>query len=228
VAAESSSFRDGQYNLTKIDPSIKLLLAAYRACSVCGYPVPPDESVWRIYDHTSRQQTYLEIAQGEVVDNDIPGHLVCMLYSALICPFWRSAGGKLSKDTMFTPGASRGQEPAILGFRNYGFLIDPTKHLAGPHVQSFGTLLEEYEGEILFDDPSALTQQYDQLRRAIGGRYVTTKRRHYAPDFGGDKRLWREAREVGTRVSRRGPDRRMHVGGLGVGLLSAGWMHESY
>jgi hypothetical protein len=227
VAAESSPFRDGVYNLTKIDPSIKLLLAAYRTCSVCGFPVPPAESVWRVYDETSRQQTHLEIAQGEVIDNDIPGHLVCMLYSALVCPFWRSAGGKLSKDTMFTPGSSRGQQPAIIGFRDYGFLIDPTKPLAGPGVQSFGTLLKDYEGEILFDDPGELADRYHQLRQSVGGRYVTTKRRHYAPVFGGDKRLWREAREVGDHVSRRGPDRRLHVNGFDVGLLPAAWMPET-
>lgn len=141
---------DGSPRLSKVEPVLKLLLAAHRACSVCGYPMPPDEAVWRIFDDVTRKTTHEQILEDRVIDLDTPGHLVCMLYSALVCPYWRTAKARLSSGSMFTPGQARGPVAAIMGFADFAILIDPQQPVGGGEAsQNLFTMLRSYDTEVV-------------------------------------------------------------------------------
>lgn len=224
VPAESPWTDDGP-RLSETEPLLKFLLAAHRACAVCGYPMPKSEPVWRIFDHDSRRTTLQQIAQGAVTDFDVPGHLVCMLYSALVCPYWRTPGGRLGRDTMFTPGAARGAEPSIMSFQDYGALIARGREIGGPTGQPAFFMLKGYAGELRFEDPLAeLQARYDAERTRVGGRYVTGKRWHYAPQFGGRKRLTRDGVAMVKAIREHGPDGSVMFEGQRHGIFAAGWV----
>lgn len=224
VPAESP-WIDGVPKLSKVEPTTKLVLTAHRACAVCGYALRRNEPVWRIYDHESRLTNHLQIANQAVLDNDVPGHLVCMLYSALVCPYWRSEGGRLGHDTMFTPGLARGSDPAIMGFQDYGVVLDPTRPIGGPDTQNVQIWLEDYVDEIRFSDPlKDLKPRYDTERLAVGGRYASGKRWHFGPDFGGTKRAAREGIAVVGAMNSRGPDGVMLLEDTEHVVFMSGWM----
>lgn len=210
---------DGVPYQAKVDPPMKLLLAAYRACPVCGFTLPSDEPVWRIHDDYSRTVTHEEINRQPLIPElDVPGHLVCMLYSALVCPFWRSPGGRLDKDTIRWGEGKRGAEPSIMGFEDYAVLIHPSLPL---EAQPFTLMYRKYECEIVFRDPLAdLADRYEQERRRCGGRYVSKKRRHYAPAFGGAKRLAKETEHVIDYLTSHQPDAVVEGG---AGLFRSGF-----
>lgn len=223
VPAEAPWTADGPV-ISKVDPILKLLLAAHRSCAVCGYGIPDSEPSWRIYDQTSRETTHMQIAKDAVTDNDVPGHFVCMLYSALVCPFWRTENARLGRDSMFTPGARRGEEPALMGFESYAILIDPTRPFGGDDSQPLPIVLDGYVGELAFRDPQELADRYERERVNCGGRYARGKRRHYAPAFGGRPRLDKEGRAVVAALSRDGADETVDYEGVDHGLKWSGWM----
>ncbi len=120
-------------------------------------------------------------------EQDVPGHLVCLLYSALVCPFWRAPAARFGKDSDYHGDGKRGSGPSIMGFWDYGVLVDPgvlTGDLGGRNP--FALLYRDFEREIVFRNPLAdLPQRYDEDRKRCGGRYVANKRRHYARSSGG-------------------------------------------
>lgn len=222
VPAEAPWLDDGPA-LSRVEPIIRVLLAAYRACAVCGFSMPKAEPVWRIYDEGSRRTTLEQAMHNSITDNDVPGHLVCMLYSALVCPFWRTPGGRLGRDTMFTPGAKRGDQPALMSFVDYGLLLDPDLPVGTPEGTTVG--LERYTGEIVFRDPLLdLLALYERERRETGGRYMERRRRHYAPVFGGRKRLTKEGMQAFAALEERGPDEWVLLDGQNRARVMAGWM----
>ncbi len=217
VPAEAPWSEDGKPRQSAVNPPMKLLLTAYRACPVCGYRLPTDEPVWRIHDEYSRKVTHEDMRGGEISALDVPGHLVCMLYSALVCPFWRSAGGRLGKDNAYQPNGKRGVEPSIMGFSDYAVVVDPSQPLA---TQSFMLLYRDFETEIAFNNPlTDLASQYEQERRRCGGRYVGKKRRHYAPQFGGQNRLLKELKAIADSFEQRQPDQITLLEGRRVGVF---------
>jgi len=152
-------------------------------------------------------------------------HLVCMLYSALVCPFWRSPGGRLGKDNAYKADGKRGVEPSIMGFGDYAVLVDPMRPIGGDVSQQFTLVYRDYDSEIVFRDPLAeLSGRYDEERKRCGGRFVSKKRRHYAPVFGGARRLEKEVGQIVDRMSSRGPDAVVDLEQTPVGLFGSGFM----
>lgn len=207
VPAEAPWDDDGVPQQAKVNSVIKLVLAAYRACPVCGFTLRRDEPVWRIHDQYSRGATHEEITSTRpIYELDVPGHLVCMLYSALVCPFWRSPGGRLDPGVARFSDGRRGDEPSIMGFGDYSVIVDKTRPFDGPASQEFTQIYQDYDREIVFRDPlTDLGDRYEEERRRCGKRYVEKKRRHYGPDFGGRPRLDRELRQIMGYMSARGP-----------------------
>lgn len=105
VPAEAPWGDDGPV-LSQLDPSRLLVLIAFRGYAVCGYRLRRDEPVWRIVETYSRGTTFQDMQEGSSTFDDPPGHLICMLYSALVCPFWRTPGGRLGQDLVYEPGRS--------------------------------------------------------------------------------------------------------------------------
>lgn len=207
VPAEAPWDDDGVPQQAKVNSLIKLVLAAYRACPVCGFTLRRDEPVLRIHDQYSRGATHEEITSTRpIYELDVPGHLVCMLYSALVCPFWRSPGGRLDPGVARFSDGRRGYEPSIMGFGDYSVIVDKTRPFDGPASQEFTQIYQDYDREIAFRDPLPdLADRYEEERRRCGKRYVEKKRRHYGPDFGGRPRLDRELRQIMGYMSARGP-----------------------
>lgn len=216
---------DGQPFVAQTEPLMKLVLAAFRACAVRGFPLPDEEPVWRIQDTSTRRNMKVETDDDGTVNTiDVPGHLVCMLYSALVCPFWRTPSARLGKESMYQPGAKRGDSPAIMGYADYALLIDPRRPLGGPNSQTFPLVYRGLWREIAFSDPLCdLADAYETERLRCGGRYVKPKRRHYAPQFGGRERLRREIDAVVAALQHREPEEVVSYDGVPVELHTAGW-----
>lgn len=227
VPAEAPWTDDGP-QLSKVEPLLRIVLTAYRACAVCGYAMRQDELVWRIHDEYSRKVTFADMRDGAGSHQDVPGHLLCMLYSALVCPFWRTPVSRYGKDTTTTtPGSSRGEQATILGYGDYALVLDLERPYGGPSGKQGTLLYKDYREEILFRDPLVdLADRYEQERVRVGGRYVKGKRRHYAPIFGGTKRLKKEGEKARDALDGRGPDRVIEYDGGLAWLCVSGWMRD--
>lgn len=220
VPAETP-WQDGTPRLSKLDPTLVIVLTAYRACAVCGFSLRRDELVWRIVDEYSRATTFDDMRLGCATFRDPPGHLSCMLYSALVCPYWRTEGSRLSKDSDYTPGGRRGEVASILGFQTYALLMEQQPREGRREHYLF---YERYEREITFRLPETdLMSAYEAERKACGGRYVERRRRHYAPQFGGEARLRKEATVASERMATSRSASNVPVGGVPFAHFEAGW-----
>lgn len=96
-----------------------------------------------------------------------------MMYSAMVCPFRRTAGGRLGPDATWRPGAPRGEHASIMGFERHDVLFDTTlNEIGGSNCQQFPFLYIELRDEIVVRDPLAeLAGRYDRERIDVGGRY---------------------------------------------------------
>ena len=226
VPAEAPWTEDGTPVIQAADPVAKFLLAAYRACAVCGYPLRRDELAWRIFDDAGRRLTHHQVSQGSGVDEEqAPGHLSCMLYSALVCPYWRTGGARLGKESTVAPGAARGAEPAVMGFCDVGLLVDPAGDMIGLTGPKPVFAYIEYEEEIAFTDPlTDLPERYKVERAAAGGRYIGQKQRHYAPGNGGIRRKLREAQKAHEVLMNTPEQSTVNYMGVPRFLFSCGWM----
>lgn len=109
-----------------------------------------------------------------------------------------------------------------MGFADYSVIVDEVRPIVGSGGQEFTLIYDGYLREIEFSDPLAeLAQIYEQERARCGKRYVQKKRRHYAPTFGGNRRLGLEVRQISGYVAARGPH---EVIDSHRGILRSGFM----
>ncbi len=133
-------------------------LAFSRSCSVCGFALVPSMPVWRLF--TQRDAAICRLEREATVEEGVPGHLSCMLYSAQVCPYWRTPQARLGKESLRQPGAPRGGVAALMGHRDFDLLIDVT---VPPEIANF--LYRDLTFDIRFRDPSELAERYaDTLR----------------------------------------------------------------
>lgn len=145
-----------------------------------------------------------------------------MLYSALVCPYWRLPGSRLSRANTYVPGGRRGEAPAIPAFETYGVLMDTSQPLGAPGGDVIA--LERLVDELPFTDPwLELAERYDTERKRVGGRYVGRRRRHYAPQFGGRERLRKDGAALSAALTKHGPDQWTTMAGQRRALVWAGW-----
>jgi hypothetical protein len=170
---------DGVPQLADMDWPVVLIMAAHRACPVCGYLVPADEPSWRIFDQESRDDMATTLrARGVVLWNQPPGHLSCMLYSALVCPFWRTEGARMGPLTRRT-GMTRGSIATVVGFYRFGILArTATAPLTDGRNVAF--VAAGYFGAHDFTRPTELLDLYDRELAQVGDRYLGSQRHHYA------------------------------------------------
>ncbi|SDN51691.1 hypothetical protein SAMN05660199_00178 [Klenkia soli] len=225
VPAEAGYDAAGVPNQSKINPIMKLILPAFRACPVCGFAIKAEDSVYRLHDTYSRQATREELRRDQVSELDIFGHRICMLYSAMVCPFWRSSRSKFGKDSAFHGDGKRGPTPSLMGFRDYAVLVDATQPVAGPTAQQFVFVCRQLVEDTVFDDPfEAFADQYDRDRKATGGSLIRGRRRHYAPELGGVKRLQKDLMQVLGSLRTIPPDAIVDLEGREMGLFGSGWL----
>ena len=187
-------------HVSKVDPSLTLLLAARRACVVCGYVVEPGEPMYRVWDDSDATLVRHQATTGHGLVDDLTalGHLSCMLYSVLVCPHWRTPGARLGRDTDFTPGVARGARPSVFGFNGSMLMLDPQDVLrqlrgeSNPLTVVHWGLVEE----IPFGEPAEIEDRYVAACAADGDRSTGGRRFHGTPSVPGARPLQVEMTEV--------------------------------
>lgn len=219
-------------NMKLVCNRTRVVLAAHRACAVCGLVVHRDEWLWRLYPATEiRRIKRLTEAKDLFQDKDPLGHLVCMLYASLVCPHWRSSGARVT-NYMARPGATRGSWPGLVGFPEYYLMRDPmTAPLRDPRGSTFMMPAERSKGVPFGDVFAEMKELYDTERHRIGNRYMDQihERYHYAPDLRGDARLEDDFRAAETALDERKPEQTIVAptdGWPGIELHMAGWLIE--
>lgn len=148
-----------------------LIYLAERRCTVCGTKMSPGP-VYRVVDGEMADDIALALDTGKryinmAPANEGPGHLTCMLYSAVVCPYLSSPGARRQMTTTtggerIPRGDRRGTEAAIVGFENYKWQVgthgieisfgQPTEILS---YADGADLMEELAAEIAHESDSA-------------------------------------------------------------------------
>lgn len=181
IPAETPWVGDVPY-LSRYDTARTLALAAARACAVCGLPLLADHPVWRAFS-----QGDAALARADDPNTDelgAPRHESCMLYSTLVCPFWRTPQSRLGKDSLRAPGAKRGTRPAVLGYNDINLLVEPGRDLLRTEPPPFRFLYVGRIADVRFTNPHEdLVNRYHQALDRDARAVDAKSRRFY---WGGD------------------------------------------
>jgi hypothetical protein len=113
-----------------------LICAVERRCSICSTPIGPD-AVWRVAAGEEATAMLAALAANQPYVNragtaEAPGHLACMLYAAMVCPFLARPNARRGSDVQIgefvaARGAPRGELDgiggAVAGFKTYEFEV---------------------------------------------------------------------------------------------------------
>jgi hypothetical protein len=108
IPAENDWDNGAPLPLDRQDWRRSAMLGLFGRCAICGCKLKTGEILYRPLGDKDR-----EAAQqfGGCVNQEGPTHLVCSLFSAMICPFFATPNARHSK------GVARGRLAAVLGFR---------------------------------------------------------------------------------------------------------------
>ena len=126
-------FRDGVPDFAVTSPARILVCAVERRCSICGLGLGRD-GVWRV---VAAEEAAAIAAAPDAVDNaattvEPPGHRLCMLYAAVVCPWLArpNARRRLDADVVglrMARGDARGAQGevggAVVSFATYEFEV---------------------------------------------------------------------------------------------------------
>ena len=113
-----------------------LICAVERRCSICGTPLGAD-ALWRVVAAEEATTMVAALAASLTYVNragtaEAPGHLACMLYAAMVCPYLARPNARRGADVRIgefvaTRGAARGELDgiggAVAGFEAYEFEV---------------------------------------------------------------------------------------------------------
>lgn len=173
VPAEAP-WHEGSPIISKLDTPRKFLLGAHNACAICGMPLASGGNVYRAFSQADAAtiRTYQRDAAQE---SGGPSHLSCMLYATYACPYLANSGGRLGRDTAYTPGERRGTLAAVMGFKGYKLLVPATPK---PEVHP-QFLYEELVEDLRYKKPQDLVELYDQALSADQDRMPANARPLY-------------------------------------------------
>ncbi|NMM92530.1 hypothetical protein B2J88_51305 [Rhodococcus sp. SRB_17] len=174
-----------------------------RGCAVCGFEMPRGRPAYRAF------------AQGDAAairgfqrplanDPDVPMHLSCVLYSAIVCPYLREKTSRLSPENTINPGRRRGGMAAVLGFEDFGLMVHARPHhfldsaFPSPHVGYF-SLVED----IPYRDGGELADRYAAAVVSDSEVIDTSVERCFWSDSGRDQRQLDRAIQSAAKVIRR-------------------------
>jgi hypothetical protein len=159
-----------------------LICAVERRCSICGTPFGRGP-VWRVVAADEASALVAAVGAGQTYVNragtaEAPGHLACMLYAAMVCPYLARPNARRGSDVSIgefvaARGAARGELDgiggAVAGFESYEFevgeavmfrfsgLISVRPHrLGAEHLVSLRELLDS--GDVPVPLPGAYPQ----------------------------------------------------------------------
>jgi hypothetical protein len=103
-----------------------------------------------------------------------------MLYSTLVCPFWRTPHSRIGKDSLRAPGAKRGTRPAVLGYSAINLLVEPGRDLLRTEPPPFRFLYVDRLEDVRFTDPwEDLFNRYQESLERDAGTVSVRSRRYY-------------------------------------------------
>lgn len=181
IVPAESPWVDGVPHLASYDLMRTLGLGVARGCAVCGLPFPNGSLFWRVF--TQRDAALARLDGDHTDDVGVPGHESCMLYSTLVCPFWRMPQSRLSKESLRAPGATRGTKPSLLAYRHMFFLAEDGKDVVTATPPAFRFLYAAREADLRFTDArdelmdrysDALNRDGELLDLMSVGRYYWT------------------------------------------------------
>lgn len=127
VVPAESAWVDGVPVLSSTSPFRNVALVMRRGCAVCGFEMPRGRPVYRAF--AQGDAATIRMYQRPLAnDRDVPMHLSCVLYSAMVCPYLREKTSRLGGENTINPGRRRGGMAAVLGFEDFGLMV-----YAGPH-----------------------------------------------------------------------------------------------
>jgi hypothetical protein len=126
-------WRDGAPEFAVTSPSRILVCAVERRCSICGLALGK-EPVWRV---VAADEAVAILAQPLGLENvastvEPPGHRLCMLYAAVVCPWLARPNARRSLDAPVLGGRLRRGEArgaagevggAVVAFGTYEFTV---------------------------------------------------------------------------------------------------------
>lgn len=126
-------WKDGVPEFAALSAPRVLLCATERRCTVCGLKIPLGP-VWRMADSNMTSLIEAGLKSGTAVMNRVPfaegpGHLSCMLYSAVVCPYLARPSGRRGQDVelfgeTLPKGESRGAVAGIVTHDGYRFKLN--------------------------------------------------------------------------------------------------------
>jgi hypothetical protein len=183
VVPAEAGWKDGVPVLALNRPEVNFCLSASKRCVVCGLRIRDSELTWRAFSSEDVERADREIAQADVVTERMyGGHLSCMIYAVKVCPYWARSNARLGKESQWEPGAPRGGSPALLGASRVDFAFD------FENQGDFNGWMCLYVGpfaRLPFTDDAWANAIRAEHGRSLDGRV------HFAPGFGGEKRLAR-------------------------------------
>lgn len=156
-------YRDGQPKFGSLHASRILVLAQQRRCGVCGLVMADDEPRWHPYDAAESIDIAEAVALGGVDtritvgsgrEPELPGHLACILYAAVACPY-------LSDTGLGSSGASSRMSrtcPAGIRRRGVARYDNPTWEMTD---QGVGVLLGPVRELITYHDGAELLERLE-------------------------------------------------------------------
>lgn len=162
-------------------------LLAFERCAICGCKFAETEPLYRLFAQEDGEATE---AADRCVRSDGPAHYACMVFSAMICPFFASPGARRKSGH-----AARGRRAAIMGFRKV--LVQAEFNSVG----GINTVDFHYQGLLhteWFDTSSRLTDQLvDAVARqqpiAVEDRMYWRSHNDLLPDFKEARKVLRRA-----------------------------------
>ncbi|MEZ0106162.1 hypothetical protein ABH920_000143 [Catenulispora sp. EB89] len=122
-------WEDGEPRFAATGTARILICAAERRCSICGTPMAPGEPVWRVVAGPEADAIEAALTAGDEYANDAatvepPGHRVCMLYAAVVCPWLARPNARRANDVAalgfeIARGEQRGFGGAVVGFEEF-------------------------------------------------------------------------------------------------------------
>ncbi|MGW2544830.1 hypothetical protein ACWC5I_29120 [Kitasatospora sp. NPDC001574] len=196
VPAENP-WTDGEPDLSRQNFHRSGSLWVESRCAICGFKIQPAEAKYRLF---SDDEIGPVIRHNRCTRYDGPGHRACMIFSALVCPFFATPKSPRTQESIHgeeVRGRRRGASAAVIGFRTVYLSVEGEP---GDQIARF--IYDGIVDMLDFDKPEELRGHLDEemqkLRAPREGERLYWQRNDAA------QRAWNKTtarvREQGTRI----------------------------
>ncbi|MFJ7250160.1 hypothetical protein ACIQWA_36750 [Kitasatospora sp. NPDC098652] len=123
VPAENP-WSDGEPDLARQNFHRGGSLWAQSRCAICGFKMEPGEAKYRLF---AEDEIGAVIRHNRCTRYDGPGHRACMIFSAMVCPFFATPKSPRTQQTVHgeeVRGRRRGTSAALIGFQTVYLTVE--------------------------------------------------------------------------------------------------------